>query len=552
MKAPDLLSIPKAVKGYIQDLEARADDGAKRIAERDAQIDELNQRIERLEEQIRLLQAERYAPKSEKRKDRVFDEAEQIAQSEPSDEDDDEDAVSALPDTGLPDAAAPARGKRGRKPLPAYLLREPVRYDLPEDQRGCPCCGNPMHRIGEDVSEQLHVEFKWTVRQNVRSKWACRHCEHHAERTPVVLAPMPVQPIPGSHADASVIAAVTTSKFVDGTPLYRIQDMLARWHIPVGRGTLAHWVIRPSELHYTRIYDALKQVLLGQWLIHGDETTVQVLKEPDRAPQSKSYMWVYRSAEGCAEPVVLFEYREGRGQEHPKKFLGDYDGLLMSDGYSAWRTLKKATHFGCMAHARRLFVKADKAAAKKTASGMQKKPSARVAKALEYFQALYQVEALAKGDLPDGETRVGYTYRLRQEHSVPLLDAFKAWLDELAPKVLPQSLFGKAIAYTRNQWEYLSRYVTDGRAPVDNNVIERDIRPFCTGRKSWLFADTVDGAKASATIYSLMLTCRACGVEPYDYLLHVLTELPQRAPDADITELLPFNYAKRQDEANVN
>jgi transposase len=538
MKAPDLLQIPKAVQGYIHDLEERAADGAKRIGE-------LNQRIEQLEEQIRLLQAERYAPKSEKRKDRVFDEAEQIAQTEPCDEDD-EGAQPSLPDTGLPQPSQPERRKGGRKPLPAYLKRERVQYDLPEDQRGCPCCGNQMHRIGEDVSEQLHVEFKWTVRQKARSKWACRHCEHHAEHTPVVLAPMPAQPIPGSHADASVIAAVATSKFVDGTPLYRIQDMLARWQIPVSRGTLAHWVIRPSQLHYSRLYEALHRTLLSQSLIHGDETTVQVLKEPGRSAQSQSYMWCYRSAEGCAEPVVLFEYQPGRGQEHPKKFLGDYNGMLMSDGYSAWRTLKKATHFGCMAHARRLFVKADKAAAKKTASGTQNKPSARVAKALEYFQALYQVEALAKGDLPDGETRVGYTYRLRQEHSVPLLDAFKAWLDALAPKVLPQSLLGKAISYTRNQWEYLSRYVTDGCAPIDNNVIERDIRPFATARKSWLFADTVDGAKASATIYSLMLTCRACGVEPYEYLLHVLTELPQRALDADITDLLPHSFARRQ------
>jgi hypothetical protein len=221
--------------------------------------------------------------------------------------------------------------------------------------------------------------------------------------------------------------------------------------------------------------------------------------------------------------------------------------MLVSDGYSAWRTLKKATHFGCMAHARRLFVKADKAAQKKGDGAKPKPPNARVAKALEYFQALYRVEALAKGDLPAGQTRADYTYDLRQKHSVAVLDAFKAWLDELAPKVTPQSLLGKAIAYTRNQWEYLSRYVTDGRAAIDNNICERDIGPFATSRKSWLFSDTVDGAKASATIYSLMLTCRACGVEPYDYLLHVLKELPQRPPDADVTDLLPFNYARHQE-----
>jgi transposase len=285
MNSSDLKHVPRAVRGYIRDLEARA---TQDIAQRDAQIDELNQRIGQLEEQLRLLQAERYAPKSEKRKDRVFDEAEQIARTEPCDEEDG-GVQPALPETGLPPDSQPGRRKAGRKPLPAYLKRERIEYDLPQDGRGCPCCGNPMHRIGEDISEQLHVEVKWTVRQNARARYACRHCERHAEHTPVVLAPMPVQPIPGSHADASVIATVATAKYVDGMPLYRMQAALARWQIPVSRGTLAHWVIRPSELHYTRLYDALKKTLLSQWLIHGDETTLQVLKELGRSAQSKSY-----------------------------------------------------------------------------------------------------------------------------------------------------------------------------------------------------------------------------------------------------------------------
>ncbi|MGF6781138.1 hypothetical protein P3T21_006374 [Paraburkholderia sp. GAS334] len=130
-----------------------------------------------------------------------------------------------------------------------------------------------------------------------------------------------------------------------------------------------------------------------------------------------------------------------------------------------------------------------------------RKPGGRVARALEYFKALYQVETLAKGDLPESEMRADYTYRLRQQHSVPLLESFRTWLDEQAPQILPESLLGKAISYTRNQWTYLSRYVSDGRAPIDNNVIERDIRPFCTGRSSWVFSDTGAGANASAMVY---------------------------------------------------
>ncbi|MER8733557.1 transposase, partial [Mesorhizobium sp. M1227] len=134
--------------------------------------------------------------------------------------------------------------------------------------------------------------------------------------------------------------------------------------------------------------------------------------------------------------------------------------------------------------------------------------------------------------------------RFRQQHSVPILHALKAWLDDIAPKVLPDSKLGEAVSYTLNQWGYLTRYTEDGSMPIDNNLLERDIRIFATGRKSWLFSDTVDGARASAVIYSLMLTCRACGVEPLAWLRHVLTELPQRNEDADIYDLLPFNFAK--------
>jgi transposase len=506
-----------------------------RILELQSQNQQLAQRIGQLEELFRLAQLKRFAPSSEKFKDRVFDEAEQIAATEPAD--DDPDDAFALPDTGLPEVDKPERGKQGRKPLPAELPRRRIEYDLPDEQKICPCCQNALHRMGEQMSEQLHIEVKASVLQHVRLKYACRHCEQHAEHTPIVTAPMPAQPLPGSNASAAMIATVTTGKYVDGTPLYRMEHALARAGIPVGRGTLAKWIIRPAELHYRRLYEAMRQTLLSQPLIHGDETTVQVLKEEGKSAQSKSYMWTYRSAQDSEQPVVLFDYQPGRGQQYPQAFLAGYDGMLMTDGYSAWRTLEGVTHFGCMAHSRRLFVDAHK--------GQKKKAGGRALQALEYFKALYQVETLARAELPVGQTRAAYAYRLRQQHSVPLLEALKTWLDTQAPQVLPESLLGKAISYTRNQWEYLSRYVIDGRAPVDNNILERDIRPFATARHSWLFSDTVAGAKASAMVYSLVLTCRACNVEPYAYLHHVLTEMPQRTSDADISDLLPFNFAKR-------
>ena len=433
-----------------------------RILELQSQNQQLAQRIGQLEELFRLAQLKRFAPSSEKFKDRVFDEAEQIAATEPAD--DDPDDAFALPDTGLPEVDKPERGKQGRKPLPAELPRRRIEYDLPDEQKICPCCQNALHRMGEQMSEQLHIEVKASVLQHVRLKYACRHCEQHAEHTPIVTAPMPAQPLPGSNASAAMIATVTTGKYVDGTPLYRMEHVLARAGIPVGRGTLAKWIIRPAELHYRRLYEAMRQTLLSQPLIHGDETTVQVLKEEGKSAQSKSYMWTYRSAQDSEQPVVLFDYQPGRGQQYPQAFLAGCDGMLMTDGYSAWRTLEGVTHFGCMAHSRRLFVDAHK--------GQKKKAGGRALQALEYFKALYQVETLARAELPIGQTRAAYAYRLRQQHSVPLLEALKTWLDTQAPQVLPESLLGKAIGYTRNQWEYLSRYVIDGRAPVDN-ILER-------------------------------------------------------------------------------
>jgi transposase len=514
----------------IGELQALLAAHAAEIAALKAENETLTQRVTHLEEQLRLERLHRFAPRSEKRKERVFNEAEQAAA-----EDDDTEATAVV-SPELPDAEPPELRKRGRKPLPEDLPRERIEHDLPEDQKVCPCCRSRMHRMGEAISEQLHIEVKAKVLQHARFKYACRHCERTALHTPIVTAPMPAQPLPGSIATPSTLALVLANKYVDGTPLYRLEQALARANVRISRGALSNWVIRSAELHLLRLYDMLKEKLRTQPLVHGDETWVQVLKEDGRDAQSKSVMWAYRSGQDSDQPIVLFEYQPGRGQTHLQAFLGDYRGLLMSDGYDAWRTLDGAIHLGCMAHARRRFTDALKT---------RKKPGGPPLQALKFFDALYDVERQARQMPNEGEARADYTLRLRQQHSLPVLLAFKAWLDDMAPKVLPESLTGEAISYAQNQWKYLTGYVRNGLAPIDNNLLERDIRPFVTGRKSWLFSDTVAGAKASAVVYSMMLTCRACSVEPYAWLCHVLTELPQRPPEDSIDDLLPFNFRKR-------
>lgn len=522
--APDLLdSLPAEVRAYILERE-------QHIAAREQRIAELEQRIDVLEEQFRLAQLKRFAPSSEKYglQGCLFNEAESSAQTAPEIVDDQPDSTDPAEDTQTPGK------KRGRKKLPAHLKRVRVEHDLPDADKVCSCCQNALHRMGEDVTEQLHiVPAQVSVLQHVRFKYACRHCERHATACQIVTSPMPAQPIPGSIASVSTLATILTAKYADGMPLYRMESVLERSEVEIGRGTMGRWVIRSSEDWLGRVYEAMRQTLLRQEVIHGDETPVQVLKEAGRTAQSTSYMWVYRSAEGSAQPIVLFDYQPGRGHVHPECFLNGFAGTLMTDGYAAWRMLKSVTHLGCLAHARRKFDEALKA---------QKQPAGRAKQALEYIGKLYQIEKKARGKPPEGETPEQYAYRLRQEHSRGVLDTLYAWLVKNQKEVLPKSLIGKAIGYALGQWKYLVRYIDDGRAPIDNNVIERDIRPYTTGRKAWLFSDTVAGANASAIIYSTMLTCRACNIEPYSYLRHVLAELPQRPIDADITDLLPFNF----------
>ena len=257
-----------------------------------------------------------------------------------------------------------------------------------------------------------------------------------------------------------------------------------------------------------------------------------IMARHNRAAEAQSFMWVYRTAEGCAQPIVLFDYQPCRGKVHPQAFLGDFAGTLMTDGYETWRSaFPNAIHLGCMAHARRRFTDALKV----------NKNSKLANEALAFFGALYDVEHLVRegsADMPGDD----HVLHMRRTHSVPVLDAFRQWLEEKQPQVLPSSKLGEAISYALNQWDHLILYTKDPKAPIDNNMIERDIKHFVVGRKGWLFADTVRGAKASAVIYSLALTCRACGVNPQAWFAHVLTELPRRGDDDDIEDLMPWNF----------
>ena len=326
-------------------------------------------------------------------------------------------------------------------------------------------------------------------------------------------------------ATAGTLATIAVSKYADGLPLYRIEKELSRVGLDIQRTTLANWMIKTAEL-LSPIYQALHQALLKESVIHGDETTLQVLKEPNKKAESKSYLWAYASPEHSLTPITLFEYQPGRAHDYPKLFLDKYAGSIMTDGYSAWCMLDNVQHLGCWAHARRKF---------KDALDLSPKKSGQAKQALSYIQKLYAIEKKAKNLSPDER------YQLRQKDATPILTAFYAWLEKAASNLFPKSPMGKAVGYALKQWSYLKRYVEDGLYPIDNNRVEREIHPIAVGRKAWLFSDTQSGANASAVLFSIMLTCRANNVEPYVYLLHVLTELPQREVGCDVSDLLPYS-----------
>ncbi len=428
--------------------------------------------------------------------------------------------------------AAHRRSQRGRQPLPETLPRVEVIHDLAQAERVCPHDGAVLNPIGEVVSEQLDiVPAKIQVIRHVRKKYACScgRCIRTA-----ALAP---QPIPKSLASAGLLAHIAVSKYTDALPLYRQEQILTRIGVDIPRATLASWMIQAGALIQPLI-NLLRERLLDYDIIQVDETTVQVLKEPDKAAQSKSYLWVQRGGPPD-QPIVLYDYDPSRSGQVPLRLLAGYTGYLQTDGYEGYRAVVQRNgliHVGCLAHARRRFRDAVKAQGKKKKAGIAQH-------ALALIQKLYRIEKQAR-DL-DPEARHAY----RHEHAKPVLNKLRHWCESKLLTVPPQTATGKALVYLNDQWDKLIRYLDDGRLEIDNNLTENAIRPFVVGRKNWLFSDSVKGVTASANLYSLIETAKASGLEPYAYLRKVFTDLPAASTVADIEALLPYHVAAKHTPA---
>ncbi len=281
--------------------------------------------------------------------------------------------------------------------------------------------------------------------------------------------------------------------------------------IDLNRTTMANWLIRCTEEYFAPLVERIREDLVKRDILHADETVVQVLKEPGRKPENKSYMWVYATATQDKKAAVVYDYQPSRSGDCAKNFLGEFSGYLQTDGYAGYHKVVNATHCGCWAHLRRKFVEALQVKRPEDTS-----TTAEIG--IQYCNKIFDIEA----KLADKTAEERYAKRLELEK--PVLEAFWAWLDSL--HVLPKSKLGEAVTYAINQKPYLENYLLDGRCEISNNHVENTIRPFTVGRRNWLFADTPKGAKASAAIYSLVESAKANGLDVYKYFNYILTLMP--------------------------
>ena len=384
-------------------------------------------------------------------------------------------------------------------------------------------------QLPDAISRKYHfVPAKVEVEEHHIGVYASKTDEH------MVKADHPKALLHGSLVSPSLGAAIINGKYVNAVPLYRLEQEFQRYGLQITRQNMANWCIRLAEEYLSVLYDHLHKVLYSYHVIQADETPVLV-NHDGRKAGSKSWMWVYRSGHLYQDrQIVLYEYQQTRNASHPREFLKGYDGICVTDGYQVYHTLEKEleelTIAGCWVHCRRRFDEALKLISK----SYQKESNAFLL--MKQIQAIYREEGKLK-DLSSDE-------RLKQRQAVikPLVDAFFAYLKTI--NVSKKDKFGDAVGYALNQEKYLRVFLTDGDVPIDNNASERAIRGFCIGKKNWQMIDTIHGAKSSAIIYSIVETAKANNLKPFDYVQHLLEEMPKHMDDRDcsfLENLLPWS-----------
>jgi transposase len=485
-----------------------------------AEIQRLQMEVRYLRELLRLARIAKYGPGGEQ----LSDEQLELLELEPGVRAEEVQAESQKAQLQLP-LPSPRKEGHGRQNLPAHLARVERIIACTQEECVCGHCGREKTLIGYESSEQLDVEpAKYFVRVTKREKRACQHCPEGG----VACAPAPAQIIDKSLATERLVIETIVSKYLDHLPLYRQSAILLRdTGIELSRNTLCGWVMRVGEL-LQPIAKAMAQELLAGQYLQADETPVAVQLKAGKGKNHQAYLWQYSTPGGA----VVFDFQLGRSREGPKRFLGNYEGILQTDGYAAYDRIggPKIVHAGCWAHARRYFFQA-----------VEAHPQDRTAIALvASIDELFALDAQARQQ----GLSVLERDQLRQQKARPLLAAIAKQIATAKAQSLPQSALAKACNYTLTQWGRLNQFLNCPVLELSTNLAENAMRPVAVGRKNWLHFGSPQAGGRIAAILSILETCRRLRLPARDYLASILPGLAD-FPLRHVSQLTPAAWAKK-------
>lgn len=531
----------------VESLKKAFEDSKAREAEKDQQIEDMkavdaekDKKIARLEEEVAYLAKKIFAAKSEKSTDfpgqlNLFNEAE--AERDPSVPEQVEPIDADGLQTSDDSEKKPRKKKQTNKEKYANCRQRDVYLDVDEAERTCPLCGSPLEKVGEEfVRQEIHVVPGYVEIVNVYSRnYGCPECKKGGTTLPYIVKGKDGKPhMMKGMASASTVAWIMYQKYCNSNPLYRQEkDWENLYGLKVSRATFANWVIDNADEFFKPVYSELKRQMLARGFLMGDETPIQVLHEPDRKAQTKSYMWVFRTGEDGGRPIILYNYTETRAGENALKFLGDYDGYFMCDGFGGYNKLPRIKRCSCWAHVRRYFLEA-------IPSGKKEDLAEPAVQGYLYVEKLFVLDKEIRRKSKGHDA----IRKARDKKERPVVEAFFAWLDKQKP--VKGSRFAKAVTYCQNRKQDLMTYLEDGRCSLSNNLTEQGCKAFVIGRKNWLFADQPVGAHTSAVIYSLVQTAKLNGVNPYYYLRFVLEKMSscpncKNLPEQELKDLMPWS-----------
>ena len=446
----------------------------------------------------------------------------------------------------------PKKSRRKKPTLKEQFKDIPTRQvpvdTLSAEDKICPLCGSEMLAIGTEVirSEIVYTQPKLERIEYIATTYACPECKDTEEPQFIKDNGKPAL-IPGSYASESLLAYILYRKYGLYIPLYRQEQDFLQMSAPIGRTSMAHWIITAAQEYIQPMYDYFHRELLKRRFLMMDETPIQVLKEEGRRAQSKSYFWLVRTGEDGLNPIILYNYTSTQAGENAKQFLNGMEPgfYLMADGYQGYNKVKETKRCCCWAHIRRYLLEA-------IPKGHEKDYSNPAVQGVLYCNKLFEYERTYK----EKELSFKQIHNRRLKDQKPVIEGFLAWIKQVNPG--SNSKLKKAITYIRNREDFLMTYLEDGRCSLSNNLSENSIRPVTVGRKNWLFSDTPDGASANALYLTIVEMAKAYDLNLYEYLKYLLEHRPNKdMSDDELAKLAPWSEevlekCSKKNEQNVS